>query len=48
MMMSKFWGLTVTEGQKEEIRIVNGEIVLSCCGSLQIHGGGGQSQCLEA
>ena len=27
MIMSTFWGLTVQEGQKEERRMVNGEIV---------------------
>ena len=27
MMVSTFWGLTVPEDQKEDIRIVNGEVV---------------------
>ena len=27
MMVSTFWGLTVPEDQKEDIRMVNGEVV---------------------
>ena len=27
IMMSKFWGLTVPEVQKEEIRMVNGGVI---------------------
>ena len=48
MMMSTFLGLTVPEGQKEEIRMVNGEIVKfkypqSCRISLHIQGGAAEN-----
>ena len=52
MMMSTFLGLNVPEGQKEESRTVNGEIVkFKYPGVVVDHyryrGGDGQSKCLE-
>ena len=53
MMMSTFSGLTVPEGQKEEIRMVNGEIVKFkypefITDHYIYRGGGEKPQCLEA